>query len=246
MYRGPRRNTPERGRSTLLYHPPRARGDPVLSFLCTYTAGTPSPRTRRPSVAHDPRYRIAVNPPRARGDPVATSGDMRTIEAPSPPTRGPSIWACLLPPITIGTLFGSRLCPETSDNRHTSTYALWVSACAGMVGRFATGRRVLRLGPRRRKEVSTSSKIRLRSCLRVPACAGMVLEKWTLLENCTGMDYLLLMSQYSRLSAMASQLASIILAELPTVVHSSSPSVQAIRTLTWASVPAFSSRMRTL
>lgn len=53
-------------------------------------------------------------------------------------------------------------------------------------------------------------------------------------------------SQYSRLSAKASQLASIIFSELPTVLHWCWPSPDSINTRTCDSVPALSSRMRTL
>src|SRR5512136_1601523 len=53
-------------------------------------------------------------------------------------------------------------------------------------------------------------------------------------------------SQYSRLSAKASQLASIMFSELPTVLHWCWPSPDSINTLTCDSVPALSSRMRTL
>gem|GEM_PF-3555394 len=55
-----------------------------------------------------------------------------------------------------------------------------------------------------------------------------------------------LSSQYSRLSARASQLAWMMLLELPTVRHWFSPSLDSMSTLTCDSVPALSSRMRTL
>ena len=55
-----------------------------------------------------------------------------------------------------------------------------------------------------------------------------------------------LSSQYSRLSANASQLASMMFSELPTVRHWWRPSPDSISTLTCDSVPALSSRMRTL
>jgi hypothetical protein len=55
-----------------------------------------------------------------------------------------------------------------------------------------------------------------------------------------------LVSQYSRLSASASQDASMMLVELPTVRQRSVPSVDSIKTRTWDSVPVLSSRILTL
>ena len=55
-----------------------------------------------------------------------------------------------------------------------------------------------------------------------------------------------LMSTYSRLSARACQLASMMLGELPTVLQTCWPSLESISTRVCAAVPASPSRMRTL
>jgi hypothetical protein len=76
-----------------------------------------------------------------------------------------------------------------------------------------------------------------------PAFSGV--QSTTFTRSCQ-MLFPFLMSTYSRLSARACQLASMMLGELPTVLQMRSPSLESINTRVCAAVPASPSRMRTL